>query len=331
MKIIRYADAEGKIGYAAQENTSAAKAGQRTSPIGTAETVPLRNMTEQGAAEAVPLRKATEEGDKRMAQGAGGYLRIAGDIFGEFAVTREPAHVERLLAPVAPPMIWGVGLNYRRHAAEANMAVPADPVIFVKGVNSIQHPDGPIVLPAHAPDEVDYECELVVIIGKACHDVRREEALQYVLGYTCGNDVSARDWQLRLGGSQWCRGKSFDTFAPIGPCIATREELPDPNAVTIRTRLNGTVVQESHTSDMIFDVPTLVAFLSQDTTLLPGTLIFTGTPQGVGMGRKPPRWLHAGDEVTIEIEGIGTLTNRVSSAAQANGRGSRLAAQVLPQ
>jgi len=280
MKIIRYEDANGNTGYAAE-------------------------------------------------QAGGGHARIAGDIFGEFEVTREAARVERLLAPVDPPMIWGIGLNYRRHAAEANMQVPTNPVVFAKGPNTIQHPDGPIILPAHAPDEVDYECELVVVIEKACHDVRREQALDYVLGYTCGNDVSARDWQLRLGGSQWCRGKSFDTFSPIGPCIVTRESIPDPNALAIRTLVNGNVRQESNTSDMIFDVPTLIAFLSQDTTLLPGTLIFTGTPQGVAMGMKPPQYLRVGDEVTIEIERIGTLTNRVMSAAQANGRGSPIAEHAL--
>ncbi|MEO7668608.1 MAG: fumarylacetoacetate hydrolase family protein, partial [Polyangia bacterium] len=139
----------------------------------------------------------------------------------------------------------------------------------------------------------------------------RQDALSYVLGYTCANDVSARDWQLRKGGSQWCRGKTFDTFAPLGPRLVTSDELPNPNALAIATILNGARVQGSSTADMIFDVPALIEFLSGSTTLLPGTVILTGTPQGVGMAEKPPRWLRPGDVVTIEIEGIGQLTNPV--------------------
>ncbi len=246
----------------------------------------------------------------------GTYARIAGDLFNGFQVTRDRVQPRALLAPIAPPAIWCIGLNYRRHAAESGMAVPERPVVFVKGVNSVQHPGEPIVLPARAGStEVDYECELVIVICKTCRNVAREHALDYVLGYTCGNDVSARDWQLRLGGSQWCRGKSFDTFAPVGPCLVTRDALPDPNALRIQTLLNGRVMQDWSTSDMIFDVPALVSFLSQDTTLLPGTLIFTGTPHGIGMAQQPPRWLCAGDEVSIVIEGIGTLTNPVRNEA----------------
>lgn len=160
-------------------------------------------------------------------------------------------------------------------------------------------------------DEVDYECELAVVIGKRCKNVPREKALDYVLGYTCANDVSARDWQLKWGGSQWCRAKSFDTFAPLGPCLVTSDEIPDPNALRIKTTLNGQTVQDSTTRDMIFDVPTIIEFLSGNTTLLPGTLILTGTPQGIGMASKPPRYLNSGDSVTIEIEKIGALTNPV--------------------
>jgi 2-keto-4-pentenoate hydratase/2-oxohepta-3-ene-1,7-dioic acid hydratase in catechol pathway len=161
-------------------------------------------------------------------------------------------------------------------------------------------------------DEVDYECELAVVIGRPCKNVSRQRALDYVLGYTCCNDVSARDWQLKRGGGQWCRGKSFDTFSPLGPCLVTRDELPNPNELAIRTTLNGEVMQDWNTNDMIFDVPTLIEFLSGSTTLPAGTVILTGTPHGVGMVRKPPRWLRAGDVVSIEIEGIGTLTNPVA-------------------
>jgi 2-keto-4-pentenoate hydratase/2-oxohepta-3-ene-1,7-dioic acid hydratase in catechol pathway len=158
---------------------------------------------------------------------------------------------------------------------------------------------------------VDYECELAVVIGKACKNVTRHAALDYVLGYTCANDVSARDWQLKRGGGQWCRGKSFDTFAPLGPCLVTPEDIPDPNTLAIKTVLNGDVVQDWNTNDMIFDVPALIEFLSGSTTLPAGTVILTGTPHGVGMARKPPLWLQPGDVCTIEIENIGALTNPV--------------------
>ena len=149
------------------------------------------------------------------------------------------------------------------------------------------------------------------MIGKACKNVRRDQALGYVGGYTCANDVSARDWQIKKGGGQWCRGKFFDTFCPLGPVLVTPDEIPNPNALGLRTLLNGETVQDWNTDDMIFDVPTLIEFLSGSTTLLPGTVILTGTPQGVGMAAKPPRWLKPGDSVTIEIDGIGQLTNPV--------------------
>jgi 2-keto-4-pentenoate hydratase/2-oxohepta-3-ene-1,7-dioic acid hydratase in catechol pathway len=154
-----------------------------------------------------------------------------------------------------------------------------------------------------------------VVIGKACKNVRRERALDYVLGYTCANDVSARDWQIRRSGSQWCRGKTFDTFCPLGPAIVTRDEIADPNNLAIRTVVNGEALQDWTTRDMIFTVPELIEFLSGSTTLLPGTVILTGTPHGVGMARKPPTWLQAGDTVTIEIEQIGQLANPVAEEA----------------
>ncbi len=149
------------------------------------------------------------------------------------------------------------------------------------------------------------------MIGRVCKNVSRAEALNYVLGYTCANDVSARDWQKEGGGSQWCRGKSFDTFCPLGPVLTTADEIVDPNALRIRTVLSGEVLQDASTSDMIFDIPTLIEFLSGSTTLLPGTVILTGTPHGVGAARNPPRFLVPGDLATIEIEGIGSLTNPV--------------------
>lgn len=237
-------------------------------------------------------------------------LRIVqGDILGDWSVS--PTAVElskvRLLAPVAPPNVIAIGLNYRKHAIESQMAIPERPVIFFKTTTAVCGPGDPIMLPTMAPDEVDYECELVMVIGKAARHVSAEEALDYVLGYTCGNDVSARDCQTRLD-AQWARGKSFDTFAPLGPWIET--EL-DPDHVRVMTRLNGQVMQDSNTADLIFSCRELISYLSDAMTLLPGTVIMTGTPSGVGFARKPPVFLKPGDTVEIEIEGIGTLSNPV--------------------
>ncbi len=247
------------------------------------------------------------------AQQADGTVRlIEGDILGAYQVTDKTASIRKLLAPIAPSSIPCIGLNYRRHAEETSAKFPEFPILFFKGVNTVQNPGDPILLPVHLRStQVDYECELAVVIGRKCKNVPRAKALEYVLGYTCANDVSARDWQKEWGGSQWCRGKNFDTFAPLGPCIVTRDEIPDPGKLGIRTRLNGQVMQESVTGDMIFDVPALIEFLSGSNTLLPGTVILTGTPSGVGMARQPPVWLKPGDTVEIEIDGIGTLSNPV--------------------
>jgi 2-keto-4-pentenoate hydratase/2-oxohepta-3-ene-1,7-dioic acid hydratase in catechol pathway len=242
----------------------------------------------------------------------GQYHKISGDIFSHSTAADELADVAKILAPVLPAAILCIGLNYRRHAAETNAKIPERPILFFKGINALQNPGDPILIPSFlASHEVDYECELAVVIGRACKNVRAAQALDYVLGYTCANDVSARDWQIKWGGSQWCRGKTFDTFAPMGPCLVTPDEIPDPNNLPIRTLLNSGTVQESNTADMIFNVPAIIEFLSGSTTLLPGTVILTGTPQGVGMAQKPPRWLAPGDQVTIEIDGIGSLTNPV--------------------
>lgn len=242
----------------------------------------------------------------------GGVERLEGDLYEGLKPTGQPADVAKLLAPLVPSSILCIGLNYRKHAEESGMKAPEIPVLFVKGPNALQNPGDPIMIPTHlASDEVDYECELAVVIGKPCKNVSRDKALDYVLGYTCANDVSARDWQIKKGGGQWCRGKFFDTFAPLGPCLVTTDEIPNPNTLGIRTILNGNVMQDWNTDDMIFDVPALIEFLSGSTTLLPGTVILTGTPQGVGMAQKPPVWLKPGDTVSIEIDKIGTLTNPV--------------------
>lgn len=239
------------------------------------------------------------------------YYVLEGDLF-NYTRTSEKAVIKKLLAPLEPAAILCIGLNYKKHAEESGLPFPQYPVLFVKGNNALQHPGEPIVLPRYLrSDEVDYECELAVIIGKRCKNVSAEKALDYVLGYTCANDVSARDWQLKRGGGQWCKGKFFDTFAPLGPCIVTSDEITNPNALEISTVLNGEKVQQGYTEDMIFDIPALVAFVSAGTTLEPGTVILTGTPQGVGMAANPARWLKAGDSVTISISGIGDLTNTV--------------------
>ncbi len=249
-------------------------------------------------------------------QADGSALVIEGCIFGSPKVTDRKADVAKLLAPVDPRAILCIGLNYKFHAEESGMAIPQNPVLFMKSPGAVQNPGDPILLPSVLKsDSVDYECELAVVIGKAARNVKKADALNYVLGYTCANDVSARDWQKNGGGGQWCRGKTFDTFCPLGPVLVTRDEIPNPNALGIKTVLNGQAVQDWNTNDMIFDVPTLIEFLSADTTLLPGTVIITGTPQGVGMARTPPLWMKAGDSVTVEIEGIGSLTNPVQDAA----------------
>ena len=170
-----------------------------------------------------------------------------------------------------------------------------------------------ILLPRHlSSDRVDYECELAVVIGRDCKNVSASKAIDYVAGYTCANDVSVRDWQKNAGGGQWCRGKTFDTFCPLGPCLVTPDEIPDPQNLKIRTLLNGEAVQNWSTNDMIFTVAQIIEFLSGSTTLPAGTVILTGTPHGVGMASTPPRWLQPGDQVTIEIEKIGSLTNPVA-------------------
>jgi 2-keto-4-pentenoate hydratase/2-oxohepta-3-ene-1,7-dioic acid hydratase in catechol pathway len=245
-------------------------------------------------------------------------LRIEGDLLGAHRVTGERLTIERRLAPVVPTDILCIGLNYRAHAAETGAKHPEHPVLFMKASNTLNNPEQPIVLPERSR-EVDYEGELVVVIGRSATRVPRERALEHVLGYMCGNDVTARNWQVdrTLGGGQFVRGKSFDGFAPMGPALVTADEIANPNALKLTTTLNGRVMQESSTSDMIFDVPTLISELSSTMTLRAGAVIFTGTPSGVGFVRKPPVYLQDDDEVVIEIEQIGRLRNPVRTMADA--------------
>ncbi len=243
----------------------------------------------------------------------GSATEIDGDLFGPFRDSGRPAAVAKLLAPIEPTNLFCIGLNYRRHAEESRQPLPEYPVLFMKSVSAVQNPGDPILLPRQLrSDAVDYECELAVVIGKRGKNIARADALQHVLGYTCANDVSARDWQTKWGGGQWCRGKTFDTFCPLGPCLVTPDEIPNPNELRITTVLNGQTMQDWTTEDMIFDVPALIAFLSGSLTLLPGTVILTGTPHGVGTARKPPVYLQPGDTVTVAIDAIGELTNPVA-------------------
>lgn len=238
-----------------------------------------------------------------------GIFDLEGDFYSEFSAGKKVAELNqvKLLAPVEPPNIIAIGLNYRQHAVETGAEIPERPVIFLKASSSITGPDSEIILPKLAPDEVDFEAELAVVIAKKAKNIETVEVDDYILGYSCANDVSARDCQKKLD-KQWARGKSFDTFCPLGPWIETEIDAAD---LKIRSILNGEVMQQSRTSDMIFKVEQLVSYLSHNMTLLPGTVILTGTPEGVGFAREEEIFLQDGDQIKIEIEGIGTLTNTV--------------------
>lgn len=215
-------------------------------------------------------------------------------------------------APLSfPSKIVAVGKNYADHAAESASEVPSSPLIFTKFTTAIVGPGGLVRWDPVLTQQVDYEAELAVIIGRSARRVSEADALDHVFGYTCANDVSARD--LQFGDRQWVRGKSLDTFCPLGPWLVTADELPDPQNLDIRCEINGKVMQHSHTGKMIFSVAHLIAFMSQAFTLLPGDIILTGTPDGVGVFRKPPVLLQSGDEMAVEIEGIGRLVNRCST------------------
>ncbi|HWB54857.1 MAG TPA: fumarylacetoacetate hydrolase family protein, partial [Tepidisphaeraceae bacterium] len=227
-------------------------------------------------------------------------------------VTNKMLRIDRLLAPLIPTDILCIGLNYRKHAAESASPVPVNPMLFIKASNTLNDPFAPIIVP-RLSKQIDYENELAIVIGKIAKYVSREHALEYVFGYTIANDVSARDWQREksLGGGQFARGKSFDTFCPLGPYITTADEIPNPNALWIKTTLNGQLMQDHTTADMIFDVPALIESLSSTMTLRPGSVILTGTPHGVGFARNPPVFLQAGDKIACEIQNLGRLENSV--------------------
>jgi 2,4-didehydro-3-deoxy-L-rhamnonate hydrolase len=230
----------------------------------------------------------------------------------EHADERVPLGRVRVLPPVpAPPKLIGIGLNYRDHAAESGQPIPEKPVVFAKYSSALAGPGAAIRIPADT-EKVDYEVELAVVIARRVRDVAPEQALEAVFGYAVFNDVSARDVQFSEGG-QWTRGKSFDGFAPMGPYLVTADEVGDPQRLSLATRVNGETLQQGNTAEMIFSVAEIVSFLSRGATLLPGDVIATGTPAGVGAARDPPRFLRPGDEVECEVEGLGILRNPVEA------------------
>jgi 2-keto-4-pentenoate hydratase/2-oxohepta-3-ene-1,7-dioic acid hydratase in catechol pathway len=241
-----------------------------------------------------------------------GIARLGEQRLGEI-VTPTPVTVsdDAWLAPIAlPQKIICVGLNYRDHAIETGKQPPEEPVIFSKLPSAVIPHHAAICLPPQS-DQVDYEAELVVVIGQRCRRVEKQSAMDFVFGYCCGHDVSSRDWQYHHSGGQWLLGKSFDTFAPLGPYLVPKSQIPDPGKLRVQMRINGEVLQDSSTNELIFDIPHLVSYLSQIFTLEPGDLIFTGTPAGVGVARSPQRFLKPGDTCEVEIEGLGTLINPV--------------------
>lgn len=235
---------------------------------------------------------------------------LSGESF-DFADLEE----SRLLAPISnPEKIICIGTNYAEHAREMGGEPPSIPVVFNKFPTTIIGPGDDVMLPSIS-SKVDFEAELVVVIGRQGKQIPREKAMEYVFGYCCGNDISARDWQKEKPGGQWLLGKTFDTFAPLGPMIVTADEIADPHSLNIQLRLNGQTMQDSSTNQLIFSIDFLISHLSQFATLKPGDLIFTGTPPGVGAGRKPPLFLKPGDQLEVEIEGLGILKNQVVAAS----------------
>jgi 2-keto-4-pentenoate hydratase/2-oxohepta-3-ene-1,7-dioic acid hydratase in catechol pathway len=248
---------------------------------------------------------------RALLAGGAGLLRAAAEAAARHDAVRHAAASVSLLAPIPdPPKVVCVGLNYRDHAAESGAPIPKEPVLFSKFATAIIGPGEAIRLPA-VSQEVDYEAELVLVIGRKGRRLSAADAMDHLAGYTIGHDVSARDWQLKKDGKQWLAGKTFDTFAPIGPVLVTADEVPDPHDLGIRLRLNGKTMQDSNTRQMIFRAGDVIAYVSQIVTLEPGDLIFTGTPPGVGFARKPPVFLKGGDVVEVEIDGLGVLRNPV--------------------
>jgi len=236
--------------------------------------------------------------------GSDGLSRLEKWLQQESSQLPEIPHSIRLGSPIKrPSKIICVGLNYSLHAKESNMPLPEVPILFMKATSSLCGPNDPIIIPKNST-KTDWEVELAVIIGEKASYVEKDKAMEHVAGYCLHNDVSERDFQLHHGG-QWVKGKSADHFAPLGPYLVTKDEIPNPHDLRLWLKVNGEMMQDSNTSDLVFDIPTLVAYISQYMTLLPGDIISTGTPSGVGLGLKPPRYLQHGDVVELGIDGLG--------------------------
>lgn len=247
----------------------------------------------------------------QILEGGAEFLQMAAEAARRSHAIAYEAAAVKFHAPVHDPRkIVCIGLNYKDHAAESGAPIPREPILFSKYATALIGHGESIVLPP-VSQEVDYEAELVVVVGKRGKNIPAASALDHVAGYTVGHDVSARDWQLKKDGKQWMVGKTFDTFAPAGPVLVTADEVPDPHNLGIRLRLNGQTMQDSSTKQLIFTVPEILAYLSQVFTLEPGDLIYTGTPPGVGFAKKPPLFLKGGDVVEVEIDGLGVLRNPV--------------------
>jgi 5-carboxymethyl-2-hydroxymuconate isomerase len=238
----------------------------------------------------------------------GNVERLRGALAGGRLPAARPLASHRLLAPLRPGKIVAVGRNYREHAAEESATLPSAPLLFAKFPSAVVGDGATITWSAGLSAQVDYEAELAVVIGRHARNIAVDQALDHVLGYTCLNDVSARD--LQVGDGQWTRAKSLDTFCPMGPSLVTADEIPDPGALRLRCRVNGEVRQDASTAELVHGVAELIAYCSQSFTLEPGDVIATGTPGGVGAFRDPPVFLADGDTVEVEIERVGTLTNR---------------------
>jgi 2-keto-4-pentenoate hydratase/2-oxohepta-3-ene-1,7-dioic acid hydratase in catechol pathway len=245
--------------------------------------------------------------------GAEGRARIDRFVEEAPAQARHAAAAVRMLAPVPRPgKLICVGMNYRDHAAEIGAAIPTEPVIFNKFPSAIVGPGATVVLPKNV-EKPDYEAELAFVVGPGGRHIAAADWRKHVYGYLCLNDVSARDWQIGRPGGQWLLGKTFDTFAPTGPWLTTADEIADPHNLAIQLSIGGETLQKSNTRNLIYGLPELIAYISSVVTLEPGDIVCTGTPGGVGMGRTPNRWLRPGEEMTVEIEGLGRLTNPVEA------------------
>jgi 2,4-diketo-3-deoxy-L-fuconate hydrolase len=244
-----------------------------------------------------------------------GLIRLASFVEENIATLSEISDLERLGSPIArPSKIVCIGLNYAKHAKETNSQIPAEPIIFFKSTTSLVGPNDYVMLPKGS-EKTDWEVELAFVIGKKASYVSKEEALDYIAGYVLHNDISERAFQLERGG-QWAKGKGCDTFAPLGPWLVTKEEIENPNNLRLWLKVNGNMMQDGNTDDFIFDVAHVVSYLSEFMTLLPGDVISTGTPHGVGLGFKPPIYLKEGDVIELGIDGLGTSKQTVVAYAK---------------